>query len=265
MAYPDVSASQLDAWRLGVFEHLGRGLAELILLRGRHRQALLDSVVVEGYEHLAAAERASPGGGVLIVTAHYGNWELAGVRMATLGVPISAVFRGVAQPALDRTLLAIRSADGFEPVDYQQIRMGRAGFALSRALKAGRKVLVLLDQNAREGDGTFAPFFGRPASVRAGPLRLAIRSGAPILPAFIRRETGGRTHRIQIHPALSLGEEHEMGRESDATGSAGEPTDEILATRLNAIMEAEIRKDPCQWIWTHRRWRTQPQPAERVE
>jgi KDO2-lipid IV(A) lauroyltransferase len=249
-AFPEAAPTTLDTWTRDVFSNLGRGLAELILLRGRHRNALLGRVEVGGLEHLEAAERATAAGGVLVVTAHYGNWELAGVKIASLGIPLSAVHRGLSIPVLDRALSSIRSGDEAAPLDYEQIKMGNAGLRLVRALEAGRKVLVLLDQNARREEGVFVSFFGRPASVRTGPVRLATERGIPVLAAFMCRDANGLDHRIQIHPplALALERDRDDGRDIERQNLA----------RITAEIEAQIRRDPGQWIWTHRRWRTQP-------
>ncbi len=247
-AFPEASPATIDRWTDAVFENFGRSLAELILLRGRHRKALLDRVEVGGLEHLEAAERESATGGVLVVTAHYGNWELAGVKIASLGIPLSAIHRGLSVPVLDRALSSIRSGDERAPLDYEQIKMGNAGLRLVRTLEAGRKVLVLLDQNARREEGVFVSFFGRPTSVRTGPVRLATERGIPVLPAFICRDANGLDQRIQIHPPLRL----ERGPSDD------EETERRNLARISAEIEAQIRRDPGQWIWTHRRWRTQP-------
>jgi KDO2-lipid IV(A) lauroyltransferase len=252
-AFPECDVAVREAWAQEVFVHLGRGMAELLLLRGRHRAALLERVAVDGREHLEAAERASPTGGVMIVTAHYGNWELAGARVAALGVPISVVYRGRNRVALDQALLDLRTAGAppppGAPTAVEQIPTGpTAGRKAIRALDAGRKLLVLLDQNARRRDGVFVSFFSQPACTRSAPLDIAARSGVPVLPAFIRRDPDGRGHRIRIHPALQL----EPGAFDD---------EEVLrrnVQRATAAIEQEIRAAPGQWLWTHRRWRTQP-------
>ena len=257
-AFPEQEVARRETWARAVFVHLGRGLAELVLLHGRHRPALLDRVQVQGLEHIEAAERETPSGGALIVTGHFGNWELAIAKVAAIGIPISVVYRGLRQPALDRALFGLRGAgsdgpDGIAVVDL--IPMGRAGIRLVRALEAGRKVVVVLDQDARREEGVFVSFFGRPASTRYGPIALATQRGIPILPAFLRRDPDGRTHRLQIQPALQL----EPGSSDD---------EEVLRRNVQlvtAVIENEIRSCPGQWIWTHRRWRTQPDVVDRSD
>lgn len=251
MAFPEQSVQRRETWAREVFVHLGRGLMELVLLRGRHRTALLERVRVEGLEHLEAAVNQTPSGGALIVTAHFGNWELVCAKIAEIGIPLSVVYRKLSSPALNHALLALRGAasersDGTVVLD--QIPMGRAGLPVVRALKAGHKVVVLLDQDARREEGVFVSFFGRSASTRYGPIALAMQQGIPILTVFARRDPDGRTHCFRIDPALQL----EQGASDD---------EEVLrrnVQQLTAVIEKEIRACPGQWIWTHRRWRTQP-------
>jgi KDO2-lipid IV(A) lauroyltransferase len=248
LAFPEQDPSWVVQRTEETFTHLGRGLAELILLRSAHRAALLERVEVEGLEHLEVASRASPSGGVLVLSAHLGNWELAAAKVASLGIPTTAIYRGLRSRALDHALMELRAAGGDSQGNFEQVRIGRAGLGVVHALRAGRKVLVLLDQNARRGQGVFVPFFGRLASTRFGPARLASRLGIPVVPAFIRRDEDGVGHRIRVHPSLQL--------------QPGASEDEAALRRnvelMTAAIEAEIREAPAQWIWTHRRWRTRP-------
>jgi KDO2-lipid IV(A) lauroyltransferase len=266
VALPERSLAEREAIAREVFVHLGQGLAELLLLSGRQRSALLARVEIRGLEHLEAAASASaakaadgdapsvgesrPSRGALIVTAHFGNWELAGAKAAAVGIPISVVYRSLRSPALDSALRVVRegtgvSSSGDEEV-LEQIPMGRAGIRVVRALDAGRKVVVLLDQDARRQEGLDVSFFGRPASTRYGPIALAALRDVPVLPAFIHRQPDGISHVFQIHPALQL----EPGSSDD---------ENVLRRnlqRVTDVIEQEIRASPGQWIWTHRRWRT---------
>lgn len=249
---PDVRIADRERWAREVFVHLGRGLAELIQLQGRRRGELLDRVSIEGLENLETARRQTAAGGVLIVTAHVGNWELAAAKAAHLGLPISVVYRPREGAAIDAALLAVRGASnstlpdgaGAEgiPID------GRAGIRIARALDDGRQVIVVLDQNARRHEGVFVRFFGRLACTRSGPLALASMRGVPVVTAFTHRDPDGRRHHLRIDPALQL----EPGASDD---------DEVLrrnVQRVADVIEEEIRAFPDQWIWTHRRWRTRP-------
>lgn len=253
-AMPERSPAERARLAREVFVHLAQSLVELVLLRGRRRAELLARVEVVGLEHLAAAARATPSRGVLVVSAHLGNWELACAKVAALGLPLSVVYRELRDPFLDRALFALRARAGREAggVPVEQIKLGRAGLPVLRALEAGRHVLVLLDQNARREAGVFVPFFGEMACTRSGPVALAALRGHPIVTAFIHREADGRTHRVEIQPALPL----EPGAAED---------EEVLrrnVARVTAAIEEAIRAWPGQWTWTHRRWRTRPPPAD---
>lgn len=253
-ALPERTPAERVEIARAVFVHLAQSLAELLLLRGRRRAELLARVEVEGLDALAEAARATPSRGVLVVGAHLGNWELACAKVAALGLPISVVYRELRAPELDRLLFGLRARAGCEaggaPVEL--IPLGRAGIPVLRALEAGRNVLVMLDQNARREEGVFVPFFGRPACTRSGPLALAALRGHPVVPAFIHREPDRLRHRLVIEPALAL-----------APDAAAD--DEALrrnVERATEAIERAIRARPGQWIWTHRRWRTQPRPAD---
>jgi KDO2-lipid IV(A) lauroyltransferase len=255
-AFPERDRRAREAWARQVFAHLGRGLAELVLLSSRHRRVLIDRMRVEGLEHLEQAQREAGGQGVILIGPHLGNWEWGAARLAEQGLAVSAVYRGLRQPALERAIRRVRAgADGSSPAPspsmgagpkLEQIPMGRrAGVRFVRALNAGRHVLALLDQHARGEEGLEVRFFGRPASTRFGPLKLAERTGSPILLAFARRDPDGIGHRLTIHPPIRL-----------EPGSSSDP--EALRRNLQKItdvFEREIRATPEQWIWTHRRWR----------
>lgn len=255
-ALPSLPPRELAELSREVFVHLAQGLVELLLLRGRQRAALLARVDVSGLEHLAAASRATASGGIVVVSAHLGNWELGCAKLASLGIALSVVYRGPrsSRPSvLDEVLYDLRGRAGCEAggVRVEQIPMGHAGLPGVRALDAGRKLLVLLDQNAGREEGVFVEFFGRPACTRSGPIALAALRGVPVVPAFIRREAGGRRHQLEFQPALDL----EPGARSDPKAL------ERNVQRVTQVIEQAVRREPGQWIWTHRRWRTRPGSA----
>lgn len=254
-AYPEWSEREVRAQTRAVFEHFGESLAELVLLRTRHREELLARVDIEGLENLEAARRGSESGGVLVLSAHCGNWELAGIVLADQGIPMTAMYRDRGSPVLAAALEGARAGPGDNDSGYEFLKLGSAGLSFVRALAKGRAVLVLLDQNAKsakDSEGVFVPFFGRLASVRPGPIRLAVRRGVPVVPIFTRRVERGGRHRVEI------GEPLELDRSDPSPGSEAERRNVGLAT---ATIEAAIRRAPSQWIWSHRRWRTQPESS----
>jgi KDO2-lipid IV(A) lauroyltransferase len=117
------------------------------------------------------------------------------------------------------------------------------------ALRKGRMVGILLDQNASRREGVFVPFFGRLASTSRAMALLALRTETPIVPAFTHRVAPGR-HVIEIHPAIPMPESPDEAAVLELTG------------RCTAVIEEAVRAAPEQWLWMHDRWRTRP-AAER--
>ncbi len=221
------------------FQHLGTMVIEVALLLLSDPSRLLSRVSVEGIEHLRAA--ADGGRGVLALTAHFGNWELLGVAHTLLGLPATLVVRPLDSAFANRLAERLRVRTGAELVAKR-----RALRPVLRALRRGRMVGILLDQNASRAEGVFVPFFGRPASTSRSLALLSLRSAVPIVPVFIHRERDGR-HRIVIEPAI-------------AAPPSGPPEAAIFELTAECVRrtEATIRRWPEQWLWLHRRWRTSP-------
>jgi KDO2-lipid IV(A) lauroyltransferase len=244
LAFPDWTERQRRDVLERSFANLARSFVEFATLGAlspAERRALAD---VEGLEHFEAARRASPTGGVIALTAHLGAWEILAGIMAAYGIPIAVVHRPRDNPRLDALLGRLRAQGGVE-----MLPRGAAARAALRALREGKVLAMLFDQNASRREGVFVPFFGRPACTREAPVRLAMRTGAPVVPVFIERIGESARHRVRALPPLALVPEDREG----------DPSAAILenAARMTAAIEAAIRRAPDQWIWTHRRWRTQ--------
>ena len=245
LAFPERTPAARAAILLASFENLGRSFAEVVLMHGRHRQQLIDRVSVEGLQHLEEARAQSPHGGAFILTGHFGSWELGGAVFASHGYPITSVHRSRGG-GLDALAKAWREASGQEVV-----ALGEAGLGALRAVRRGRLVLMLVDQNARRREGVFAPFLGVSASTRFGPARLAVRLGVPVIPAFIHRVGSSADHVGRILPPIPLRSEPKDPEE--AAHVLGENVG-----RINQVLEGVVRKEPEQWVWAHRRFRTRP-------
>ena len=241
IAFPERTHSERAALLAAHYRELGRVVAEYPRLPALVR-AGGDEVVarVGGLEHLEAAHAL--GRGVILLTGHFGNFELLGAWLGRLN-PVDFVVKPLSNPAVESQLAAWRAAAG-----VGAIPVGTAMRGAFRALRAKRWIAMLADQDARRG-GTFVPFFGRPTSTPAGPAELSIRTGAPIVMGFVTRRGDGRLE-LDVEPPLC------------ATGA--EPAARELTARHTARLEAWVRKHPAQWFWLHRRWKTPPPalPAE---
>lgn len=246
IGYPEASTREREALLVETYANFGRMVAETALLHRTTREELLEIASIEGFEHLEQARKTSPSGGVIVLTAHFGSFELFAAIMAARGVPLSIVHRTANNPHLDDMISGWRRAGGIE-----LIRRGVAARAVLRSLRAGRCVAMPLDQSTRVEEGVFVPFFGRPACTRDGPARLAMRLGVPVVPAFMFREGESARHRIRVSSPLALAAE---GADRTATDAAVVEN----VRRMSAAIEAAVREAPTQWIWSHRRWKVQP-------
>ena len=239
VAFPGLPPSERARIARAAWQHAGMMLVELARLLGRPIQATVDELVVEGLDDLRAV--MSKYGRALVLTAHLGNWEYLSAFNRIIGDPVAIVVRPLDSPSLDVLAVELRSKTGVELID----KRGALRPVLS-ALRGGRLVAVLLDQNAARHEGVFVPFFGRPASTSKSLALLSLRTRTPIVPIFIRREAPDR-HRVVVEAALWLEEWNDL----DAAIVE-------LTGRCNAAIEAAIRRAPEQWLWFHDRWRTRP-------
>ena len=221
----------------GMYRHLGLCIVELAHFAGAPVEQLTSSVDVTGRHSLEAALSAQRG--VIVLTAHLGNWELL-MRMGALtDRPVSVISKRLSRPRLDAIWQMLR-AGGPRILSAQ----GSARAAV-RALQRNEIVGYVLDQNMPPKHAVYVPFFGRLAAADPGLARLARITGAPVVPVFAERR-GGR-HCIRIEPALDL------PRSPNRSGDILEAT-----ARCTAVVEAAIRRAPEQWLWIHRRWKPLP-------
>ncbi len=227
-----------DAVAAAFFRHLGLNLMEFLLLGRLDREALRAWVDIEGLEHYRTA--AARGRGVLLVTGHFGNWELLAARLGAEGLPITFLAKSQSNAQSDRLLNATRARAG--------VRTLRAGGPLKEmvvALRRGDVIGLAADQDAGP-DGCFAPFLGTPASFYRGAGYFAWKLQAPVVSAVIFRLPDGR-HRLEIGPPY----------EADPAWGEAEAVQRLTETYAQRL-EAAVRREPSQYFWTHRRWKTKP-------
>lgn len=220
-----------------MFTHTARNLVDVLRPFPAEPERATALVRFEGLEHLEAARRG--GRGVIALSAHLGNWEVLGAALAARGVPVDVVAQKVFEKGSDRMLNAWRRAAG--------ITVHRRGTGLSgvqRALGKGHVVGMLVDQDT-PGPSVFATFFGRLARTPRSPFVLARRTGAALVPMWIRMDDSG-VHVARVEPEIPR---------SEGRGEAALVAD---AEAWHRRLEAAIRTCPEQWVWHHRRWRSRP-------
>jgi KDO2-lipid IV(A) lauroyltransferase len=220
-------------------EHLGCNLAEILLLHagGPGGQLLQRNMQLRGLERLRREVEKEKG--VIIVSAHFGNWEMAGLVADRLGREVATVGKPIkGKPRLYREITKTREKSGFKLLE----KSGSAG-ALARRLRKGGVIALLVDQRVRRKYRIFAEFFGHQVPTSPAPAMLARLSGSPIIPVFTRRLT-------LLHHDIVIGEPFFV----PTTGNSREIITEYT-NRINRIIEQQIRATPEQWFWPHDRWR----------
>jgi len=228
------------------FIHLAQVLLELPYLRKLNSDDLDGVVSFHGIEHFQSALKQ--GRGVLLLAWHFGNWELMALAFSLRYHPINIVVRPLDNPFFDNLITKIRTRGG-----NQLIPKRGSVRKMLRLLAAGDAVALLLDQNPAWYEGVFVPFFNEIACTNKTLSTIALRTGAPVLPAFNVRQPDG-SYQVFCEPEIVL------ERSGDTTRDVEENT-----AKFNRIIETYVRRYPEQWFWVHQRWKTRPsQPWPRV-
>lgn len=217
-------------------QNVAKTMLELLKMPSMSEEQFERFAPVTGKEHLhEAVER----GGVIVVTAHFGNWEALGARIATMGLNLTVVARDADDTTTASIINRSREAMGTTVVGRKTVR------EMLRLLRDGEVLGLLPDQHAIDGN-LWVPFMGRLASTHIGPGLLAQRTGAILLPAFgVRQEDDSLEIRfLPPLPPIDTGD-----RERDIRR---------ITEQLSEIIGRQILQHPDQWLWMHRRWRTPP-------
>lgn len=219
--------------------NLVKGIAEVMRLPILEKE--IDQIVrFEGLEHLE--EALQKGHGVIVASAHFGNWELMGAALATKGYPLSVLVQPPSKSAFEQLFIEFRGAGGVQTYANHGLRSLRPVF---KALQRNELLGLICDQHGENLDA-FARLFNHPVSIPGSPFFFAEKLGAIILPMFLIRGQSDR-HLLRIYPPL---------RAKDA---------DDWARQICALYEAVIRENPEQWLWAHDRWaREHELPKERA-
>lgn len=244
LAFPEKN----EAWRADIlkkqWDEVGRTFAEFPIM---DRIILSpDRVEIENAERLAqiAADREP----VVFISGHFSNWEVMPAAIVQSGVDCQITYRAANNPYVDARIRKSRFRYGvrlFAP------KGGDGAKELLAALKTGQSVALMNDQ--KFNGGVAAPFFGHLAHTAPGPTRLALRFGTVLQPMTVERTRGARFKAV-VHDPISL--EHTDDRTADI---------EAGVRRINAMVEAQIRKRPHEWFWVHKRWSAEAYDSLKAE
>jgi len=242
IAFPDQSEGERRRILRASYINLGRGAVEVIRLGGFFHRRLKRRVTYDRFGYWNEVAERHPGRGMIILSAHFGNFELLAPAHSLHGFQINLVHHTQRFLAGDALITYIRERAGVEI-----LRKHAAARAVLKALRRGETVGIPFDQNAKRSEAVFVPFFGEPAATASGLARLVAISGAPVVPAFIVREPNQRSHRIEIQDEVPI------QRSADSAADIVENT-----RRFVKVIEDTVRRYPEQFLWTHRRYRTRP-------
>ncbi len=217
------------------FRNLGRSFVEVVKMYYGRGNKIIDKTVIKGMENFESAR--AKGKGVLFITGHCGNWELLAIASSYKRFPVSVVARPLNNPYLNRILEMARARFGNRVV----YKKGALRDMIS-TLKNGGCVGILMDQAVVPGEGYVIDFLGRGAWTTKMPALIARKTGASVVPAFIRRT--GKTHEITVYPEVVL------SSNSDREEAVKDDT-----RKFSAYIEAYIRENPSQWLWLYKRWK----------
>ncbi len=236
--YPRLSGEQKDQIVVDMFKNLGQTLFETIIInkirKNRDEWIKLDNPEV-------VKETTQVGNGVIMVFGHIANWELIGVVCEMLDVSGIILSTPISDKRLDKILLKNRQSKNIEIVQHGS---KMAGISIAKSLKKNDILLMSFDQDIRV-NSVFVDFFGRKASTTRNIAIFSQKYNSPVVSVFSKRLEDGT---------------HQFCFENLSTSSNPNKEDGIMdLTQLySSKLEEHIRKTPSQWVWNHRRWKTQP-------
>jgi Kdo2-lipid IVA lauroyltransferase/acyltransferase len=233
-AFPDKSATEINTIVRGMWDHLGRLVAEYVHLEDLH--CFLPGSQVEVINPEIFAKATEAGRGAIVITGHIGNWEAQGFAATDQGIRASVVYRAANNPLVDRVIHDLRT-----PIVEEQFAKGAGGVrGILKFLKSGGLVAMLVDQ--KMNDGVPVPFFGADVMTPPAAAEIAYKYDYPLIPLRSERLEGSR-YRVTVYPPL---EKRDTGDRSADVGAT--------MVEINEMLEGWIRERPEQWLWLHNRW-----------
>ncbi|MGI8469822.1 MAG: lysophospholipid acyltransferase family protein [Pyrinomonadaceae bacterium] len=240
IALPELSETEKEKIVCGTFESLGRHLGFVSHFRKFRHEDIRHLVEVVGYENFDAAHKC--GRGVLFFTGHFGSWEVFNLLPSAFGFGMNILVRRIDNSLVENFVDAMRTR--FGSVTLDKTKSARTMF---RVLKKGELLGILADLNAQEKEGVFVDFFGTPASTTTSIAKLALATGAAVLPAFAVWEESKKKYVVYL----------ELPVEYDAADNS-EKNIRHLTQKITNVVEKYVRLYPEQWLWIHKRWNTRP-------
>ena len=240
IAFPEWSEAQRRAVLNKMARNLGRMAAEFARFPKWTPQNIERHVILDGNENFLAGQ--SRGKGVLYLTGHIGAWEISSFAHALYGFPVHYMARELDNPRVDALVNRYRGLSGNRPIFKNE-----SARQMLKILRDSGTIGILADQNTMPEEGVFVNFFGKPACTTTGIARVALHTGAAVVPGYATWDEGIRKYRLRFEPPVEL-------------VRTGDPDRDILENtqRFARVIEEIIRRHPDQWVWVHARWKARP-------
>jgi KDO2-lipid IV(A) lauroyltransferase len=243
LAFPDWTDAQRRDVTRKMVRNLGWMAAEFARFPRLRKENIEKVVILEGHENFLEGQRR--GKGVLYLTGHIGAWELSSFAHALYGYPLHYMARPLDNQRLDALVNQYRCSSGNKPIFKNE-----SARVMLKILKDSGTIGILADQNTMPEEGLFVDFFGKSACATTGIARVALHTGAAVVPGYAYWDETIQKYRLRFAPPV------ELVRTSDTERDVFENTQ-----RFAKVIEEIIRKHPDQWVWVHKRWKTRP-PGE---
>jgi len=231
---------EIQAIAKRVFENLAMTATDVIFFPSLTRETLREWILYDD-EFLRINRILDEGKGVILLTAHLGNWELLAAAFCTMGYLGALVGKRIYYEKYNEIIVKLR-----ESVAVRTIYRDGSPKEMLKVLRNNQILGMSADQDIESLEGVFVDFFGVAAYTPTGPVKLALAADTVIVPGFAIRE--GKRYRLileePIAPCFTRGSKEDAVQE--------------FTERWSAVMEKYIRKYPDQWVWMHDRWKTRP-------
>jgi KDO2-lipid IV(A) lauroyltransferase len=240
LAFPDWTDAQRNDAARKMVSNLGWMAAEFARFPRLTKENIEKVVILEGHENFLEGQRR--GKGVLYLTGHIGAWELSSFAHALYGYPLHYMARPLDNKRLDALVNEYRCSSGNKPIYKNE-----SARVMLKILKDSGTIGILADQNTMPEEGVFVDFFGKLACTTTGLARVALHTGAAVVPGYAYWDETIQKYRLRFEPPV------ELIRTGDTERDVFENTQ-----RFAKVIEGIIRKHPDQWVWVHKRWKTRP-------
>jgi KDO2-lipid IV(A) lauroyltransferase len=240
LAFPDWTDAERKEVTRKMVRNLGWMAAEFARFPRLTKENIEKVVILEGHENFLEGQRR--GNGVLYLTGHIGAWELSSFAHALYGYPLHYIARPLDNERLDALVNRYRCSSGNQPIFKNE-----SARVMLKVLKNSGTIGILADQNTMPEEGLFVDFFGKSACATTGIARVALHTGAAVVPGYAYWDETIQKYRLRFEPPVDL------VRTGDTERDVFRNTQ-----RFAKAIEEIIRKHPDQWVWVHKRWKTRP-------